>query len=134
MNVNVIVEKGTDNRFSAFMDYTGFDFGLSGFGQTAEEAIKDFYKCWEEEQGMLKQEKKEIPELEFNIKHDVTAFLDYYNGILSKSGLERITGINQKQLWHYSSGRRRPTKKTALRIQTNLHRFADSLKQVQFID
>jgi len=64
---------------------------------------------------------------------DVTSFLDYYAGILSKSGIEKITGVNQKQLWHYASGLRKPTLKTSLRIQENLHRFADDLKQVRFI-
>jgi hypothetical protein len=134
MKVDVIVEKGKDNLFSVNMDYYELDFGLSGFGKTADAAINDFYQCWEEEKEMCKNEGKEIPELEFNIKYDITSFLDYYAGILSKSGLEKITGINQKQLWHYSSGRRKPTKKTSEKIQTNLYRFAEKLKQVQFID
>jgi len=134
MKVNVIVEKGADNRFSAYMDYHELDFGLSGFGKTAQEAVKDFYECYEEEKAMCKQEGKECPELEFEIQYTVTAFLDYYSGILSKSGLEKITGINQKQLWHYSSGKRRPTQRTASRIRDNVYRFADNLKKVHFVD
>jgi len=134
MKVNVIVEKGKDNLFSVNMDYYELDFGLSGFGATVDEAIKDFYQCWEEAKAMCKVDGKEIPKLEFNIKYDVTSFLDLYSGILSKSGLEKITGVNQKQLWHYSSGRQRPTRKTALKIQNNLHRFAENLREVQFAD
>jgi predicted RNase H-like HicB family nuclease len=134
MKVNVIIEKGKDNLFSVNMDYYELDFGLSGFGKTAEEAINDFYQCWEEAKEMCKNEGKEIPELEFNVKYDVTSFLDYYAGILSKSGLEKITGINQKQLWHYSSGRRKPTRKVTQRIQGSLHRFAENLREVQFVD
>ncbi|MDR0394503.1 MAG: helix-turn-helix domain-containing protein, partial [Tannerella sp.] len=80
------------------------------------------------------KEGRTAPDLDFNIRYDICSFLDYYEGILSKSGLERITGINQKQLWHYSSGKRRPTLKTAKKIQERLHCFADELKQVQFID
>ena len=134
MKVDVIVEKGNDNLFSVNMDYYKLNFGLSGFGKTANEAIKDFYECWEEAKEMCKNDGQDIPELEFNIKYDVTSFLDYYAGILSKSGLEKITGINQKQLWHYSSGKRRPTRQTTLRIQNNLHRFAENLRQVHFVD
>jgi len=74
-----------------------------------------------------------MPELEFNIQHDVSSFLDYYSGILSKSGLEKITGINQKQLWHYSSGKRKPKRQTTLQIQNGLHRFAENLKEVCFV-
>jgi hypothetical protein len=134
MKVDVIVEKGTDNLFSVNMDYYELDFGLSGFGKTASEAIDDFYLCWEEEKEMCEKEGKSIPELEFNIKYDVTSFLDFYAGILSKSGLEKVTGINQKQLWHYSSGKRNPKPATARKIQESLHRFADDLRQVQFVN
>ena len=134
MRVDVFVEKGKDNLFSVNMDYYELDFGLSGFGKTAAEAIDDFYQCWEEEKEMCEIEGKDIPELEFNIKYDVTSFLDFYSGILSKSGLEKVTGINQKQLWHYSSGRRNPKPKTARKIQESLHRFADDLRQVQFVN
>ena len=133
MKVKVIVEKGKDNRFSAYMDYYELDFGLSGFGKTAREAINDFYECYEEAKIMQSREGKIAPELEFEMVHDLNSFLDYYAGILSKSGLEKITGINQKQLWHYSSGNRRPKSETAKKIQERIHQFADDLKQVQFV-
>jgi len=94
------------------MDYYELDFGLAGFGATAQEAIKDFYECYEEAKIMQANEGKTVPELEFEVKHDVTSFLDYYSGILSKSGFEKITGINQKQLQYYSSGHRKPRPNT----------------------
>jgi len=133
MKVNVIIEKGTDNRYSAYMDYYEFDFGLSGFGKTTKEAINDFYECYEEEKIMQAREGKTAPELEFEIHYDVCSFLDYYGDILSKSGLEKVTGINQKQLWHYSSGKRHPKPETVKKIQDRLHRFAGDLLQVQFV-
>lgn len=134
MKVNVVIEKGTDNRYSAYMDYYEFEFGLSGFGKTAQEAINDFYECCEEAKIMQEREGKIMPELEFDIYYDVCSFLDYYGGILSKSGLEKVTGINQKQLWHYSSGKRHPKPATVKRIQERLHGFADNLRQVQFVN
>jgi len=132
--VKVIVECGKDGKFSAFMDCYDYDFGLAGFGSTAKEAIADFYVCVEEEKAMCQKEGKTMPKLEFEIQYDVTSFLSYYSGILSKSGLEKITGINQKQLWHYASGKRRPTRQTTLKIQKNLHVFAENLREVHFID
>ena len=132
-NVKVIVERGSDNRYSAYMDYYEFDFGLAGFGNSAKEAITDFYKAYEEEKNMRIDEGKVIPDLKFDIHYDVCSFLDYYSDILSKSGLEKVTGINQKQLWHYSSGARHPKPATAKKIQDSLHRFADDLKQIQFV-
>jgi len=132
--VKVIVDRSKDGSFSANMIYYEFDFGLSGFGDTAREAIKDFFECYEEAKQMNAAEGKETPDLEFEFEYDVSSFLNYYSGILSKSGLEKVTGISQKQLWHYSSGLRRPTLKTREKIQAGLHRLANDLSQVTFID
>jgi len=131
--VKVIVERGSDNKYSAYMDCYEFDFGLAGFGNSAKDAIEDFNKAYEEEKSMCANENKSCPELLFEIKYDVCSFLNYYEDILSKSGLEKITGINQKQLWHYSSGKRRPKSETSKKIQERIHRFADDLSQVQFV-
>ena len=132
--VKVTVECGKDGKYSAFMDCCDYDFGLAGFGNTAKEAIKDFYACVEEEKKMCEKEGKTMPILEFNIQYDVASFLDYYASILSTSGLEKITGVNQKQLWHYSSGKCKPKRNTVLQIQNNLHNFAENLKEVCFIN
>jgi len=131
--VKVIVECGKDGKFSAFMDNYDYDFALAGFGNTAQEAINDFYACVEEEKLMCEKEGKSMPQLIFEIQYDVPSFLNYYSGILSKSGLEKITGINQKQLWHYSSGKRKPKRQTTLQIQNGLHRFAENLSQISFL-
>jgi len=37
--------------------------------------------------------------------------LNYYKGIFTLSALERLTGINQKQLQHYASGLRNTSTK-----------------------
>ena len=132
--VKVIVERGNDDRYSAYMDNYDFNFGLAGFGNSAKAAIDDFYEAFEEEKAMSTNEGKAIPDLEFEISYDVCSFLDFYGGILSKSGLEKVTGINQKQLWHYSSGKRHPKPETVKKIQERLHRFAEDLKQVQFVN
>jgi len=132
--VKVIVERGSDSKYSAYMDYYEFDFGLAGFGNTAKDAIEDFYKSYEEEKTMCADEGKACPELLFEIHYDVCSFLNYYEDILSKSGLEIVTGINQKQLWHYSSGKRRPKYGTSKKIQERIHQFAEDLRQVQFVN
>jgi len=119
VKVKVIVECGTDGKYSAFMDCYDYDFSLAGFGNTAKDAVNDFYACVEEEKSMCEKEGKIMPELAFDIQYDVSSFLNYYSGILSKSGLEKITGINQKQLWHYSSGKRKPENKQPCKYKTD---------------
>ena len=65
-NVKVIIEQGSDNRYSAYMDYYDLDFGLAGFGATSSDAIIDFYEAYEQEKRMSAKEGKETPELIFD--------------------------------------------------------------------
>ena len=58
---------------------------------------------------------------------DVKSVLDFYSHVFTKSGLERITGINQKQLWHYASGNRTPRPEQALKLENALHDLGEEL-------
>lgn len=64
---------------------------------------------------------------ELSFKMDVKSLLQFYSGIFTKAGLERITGINQKQLWHYASGMRNPRPEQTLKIETALHKLGEEL-------
>jgi hypothetical protein len=46
------------------------------------------------------------------------SLFEYYKGVFTKSALERITGINQRQLQHYSSGLKKPRLAQKQKIQT----------------
>lgn len=77
----------------------------------------------------------EIPaELQGNyvidFRMDVRSFLSVYSGIFTKSGLERLTGINQKQLWHYANGKSVPRRAQVLRIEEALHRLGEELLSI----
>ena len=61
---------------------------------------------------------------------DVRSFLSVYSGIFTKSGLERLTGINQKQLWHYANGKSVPRRAQVLRIEEALHRLGEELLSI----
>lgn len=45
-------------------------------------------------------------ELEYELQ--VSAILHKYDGILTRAALSRVTGINERQLGHYMTGRRNP--------------------------
>ena len=49
-------------------------------------------------------------EYEIVYKYDTQSLLQYYSGILTNAALERLTGINQKQLWNYANGLSKPWK------------------------
>lgn len=109
------------------------DFLLLGQGNTVAEAIEDMKVAMEDIQELYKEKDKPFPELEFQYKYDLPSFLDYYSKILSFAALERLTGINQRQLSQYVQGYRKPSKETAKKIEEKLHLLAEELQQVQFV-
>ena len=66
-------------------------------------------------------------EYEFEYKFDVESLLFFYEKILSKAALERLTGINQKQLSHYACGRSKPRPAQAQKIVNALHTLGRDL-------
>lgn len=134
MKAQVIIERGADGTFDANMEFIkSIPFGLLGQGKTVAETIADFYNSYGEIQAMYKEEGKEYPALEFEFKYDVPSFLQYYAYAFTLAGLERITGVNQKQLGHYISGFRTPSQKTAQKIEEKIKGFAKEIESVRFV-
>ncbi len=131
--IKATIEHGGDGKYNVFTDYELPGYGILGFGDTAEAAVEDFYASYDEAREMMATEGKEVAEVSFEFYYDVASFLDLFAKMLSKPGLEAITGINQKQLWHYASGERKPKPETIHKIQQGLYNFADAIKQVRFI-
>lgn len=59
--------------------------------------------------------------------YDVESLLKYYEGIISNAALERLTGINKKQLWNYSHGVSKPRKEAKRKIENALHTLGQEL-------
>ncbi len=47
-------------------------------------------------------------EYEIEFRYDVQSILSYYSNVFTIPALERLTGINQKQLHHYATGLKKP--------------------------
>ena len=50
-----------------------------------------------------------------------------YCKIFTKSALEHLTGINQKQLWHYANGLSKPRPAQVKKIERALHQLGEEL-------
>lgn len=134
MKVQVTIERGADGTFDATMEYIkSVPFGLLGQGKTVAETISDFYNSYTEIQGLYAQEGKKCPDLEFEFKYDIPSFLQHYAYAFTLAGLERITDVNRKQLGHYISGFRKPSEKTARKIESKIKAFAQDLETVRFV-
>ena len=106
--------------------------GIYGEGDTVQEAKENLLDGL----NLFIKHNKELPEVlrgnyEIEYHFDVPSFLIYYSNIFTRSALEKITGINQKQLGHYVSGYRNPSKKTIEKIDNALHRLSGELSQVR---
>ena len=107
--------------------------GIFAAGDTLEETKADTYEA-------IRLIKKNLPEerwpeqikgeFEIEWKFDVPSFLEYYSSFISLAGMEKLTGINQKQLSNYLNHRAVPRRKQADRIVTGIHKFAHELLSI----
>lgn len=118
-----------ENGFSAFIESID---GIVATGATIEEikanlidALDDYTETCKELGCELPEELKDAYTVEFSM--DVKSLLAIYYGIFTKSGLEKLTGINQKQLWHYANGTSKPRRAQVLKIENALHRLGNEL-------
>ncbi|MDL2208142.1 hypothetical protein LJB97_00800 [Parabacteroides sp. OttesenSCG-928-O15] len=122
-----IVVGASENHFGAYADNCD---GVYGGGDTAREAIANAMEGLR----LLKvsrpeQEWPEIIKGEYEVvySYDVQSILNYYLSIFTAPALERITGINQKQLHHYASGIKKPRIQQKDKIIDGLHRLGKEL-------
>lgn len=132
-NVVAIIEKASDGRYSIFSDDDNLPFLLTGTGATVAEAYDVFLGGYLDMKRIFEEDGKEFEELSFEFRYDVPSFLQQYAYALTLAGLERITGVSQKQLSHYINGVRKPSKATTKKIEDKLKAFGNEIASVRFI-
>ena len=126
--IEAIIERAKDGTFSVFCTTEIF----TGMGDTAEAAKLDMKKQMDVFKKTAIEDGFSYPDFlneEFEIvyKFNTESLLEYYSGILSLSGLEKITGIHQKQLWNYLHGKSKPRKAQIEKIEKGLHSLGSEL-------
>ncbi len=130
--VTAIIETGPDHHFSIYSDSDDYPYGIIGIGDTIAEAKEDFLVAYEEMRECIQDRGEEFVEAEFVFRYDIPSFLQEFAFAFTLAGLERITGINQKQLGHYVSGYRKPSAKTIRKIEEGIHNFSEQLSLIHF--
>ena len=131
-NVIVTVEK-SENNYSAFIETL---LGCVTTGKTMDELRHNMYEAVEFHlEGMI-EDGIDIPEpfkgkYRLVFRFDTECLLAHYKGIFTNSALERLTGINQRQLQRYASGKSRPMRPQQIKIQKALHRLGEELLDVE---
>ena len=72
-------------------------------------------------------------EYELIFKIDAATFINYYSNVFTKAALSRITGINERQLWHYAAGVHKPRRKQAEKMQNGIKSLTHELESIQLI-
>jgi predicted RNase H-like HicB family nuclease len=126
--IEAIIERAKDGTFNVFCTTEIF----TGMGDTAEAAKLDMQKQMDVFKKTAIEDGFSYPDFlneEFEIiyKFNTESLLEYYSGILSLSGLEKITGIHQKQLWNYLHGKSKPRKAQIEKIEKGLHSLGSEL-------
>jgi predicted RNase H-like HicB family nuclease len=70
---------------------------------------------------------------DFSFKIDAATFINYYSNVFTKAALSRITGINERQLWHYAAGLHKPRKRQLEKIQKGIRRLTQELNDLHFL-
>ena len=110
--------------------------GVSGGGENLEACKTNILEGLR----LLKESRPKIhwPEIlrggyEIEYRYDVQSILSYYASVFTKPALERLTGINQKQLHHYATGLKKPREPQRKKIELALHRLGSELMSVHFV-
>ena len=126
--LNVIIERAEGN-FSAYLREVE---GITATGETIDEIKSSIIEAVDEYKFSCRELSLGVPaeldgDYEFSFELDIRSFLTIYQGIFTKSGLEKLTGINQKQLWHYAKGVSKPRQAQRQKIENALHRLGSEL-------
>ena len=72
-------------------------------------------------------------EFPLKFKIDAATFINYYSSIFTKAALSRITGINERQLWHYAAGVHKPRKQQLEKIQKGINALTEELAAINLL-
>ena len=126
--IEAVIERAKEGTYSVYCINEMF----TGMGDTAEAAKMDMRQQMDFFKKTAIEDNFSYPDFldgDFEIlyKFDTESLLEYYSGILSLSGLEKITGIHQKQLWNYLHRKSKPRKAQIERIEKGLRTLGSEL-------
>ena len=129
--VRAFIEIGKNLDYDICTDAdAGISFMILGQGKSIAEAKQDFYDCLEEMKSCYVESDDDFPDVEFEFVYDIHSFLKY--SPFSLTWLSGATGINKKQLSHYTTERKNPNRATLQKIQSAVNNFVADYSQVNF--
>ena len=129
-NLQVIVEYAGDN-LSAYIN----DLPIVAVGKNLNDIKRDITEAiqvYKESCAELGVEISDLVKGEYELTFviDATTFINSDSNIFTKAALSRITGINERQLWHYAAGLHKPRKRQLERIQRGVQSLTEELNSI----
>ena len=131
MKVEARVEREPgEKNFSCYMHIDSLNCGVLGVGSSAKAAIKDMLSGWKDETDELREEGKEIPELEIKYKFDVGSLFNYYD-FINVSGVSREIGVSPSVMRQYAIGIRKPSPERKKEIMMGIKSLASKMQTAE---
>lgn len=131
--VEVIVEHA-ENNLSAYIEGAPV-ITVGNDVKEIEKNMKEAVELYLESCKEMNIAPVEILQGEFTLKFkiDAATFINYYSSIFTKAALSRITGINERQLWHYAAGVHKPRKQQLEKIQKGINALTEELAAINLL-
>ena len=130
MSILILNTSKTPEGYSASCDLlpgwvVAFTGNFDEFKEYVLESIDFFVEC-------AKNDGEEYPaifdeEYQISYKFDIQSLFCHYQNNFSFAALQHITGVNQRQLWHYAAGRSKPRRNQAEKIVASLNKLGKEL-------
>lgn len=131
--VEVIVENAGDN-LSAYIEGAPI-MTVGNDVKVIEKNMKEAVELYLDSCKEMNIAPVEVLQGEFTLKFkiDAATFINYYSSIFTKAALSRITGINERQLWHYAAGVHKPRKQQLEKIQKGINALTEELAAINLL-
>lgn len=131
--VEVIVENAGDN-LSAYIEGAPV-ITVGNDVKEIEKNMKEAVELYLDSCKEMNIAPVEVLQGEFTLKFkiDAATFINYYSSIFTKAALSRITGINERQLWHYAAGVHKPRKQQLEKIQKGINALTEELAAINLL-
>jgi predicted RNase H-like HicB family nuclease len=127
--IKIIIERNEDG----FWAYAENEKGITGGGESVEACKQDILDSIETLKGLDGKNKFKYKEGEYELiyKFDTESLLEYYKGIITNTGVEKLTGINHKLVSQYATGLKKPRLAQRKKIEEGLHKLGKELLAIE---
>ena len=122
----VIIERASDGTFACYLMDDFDTFGLSGYGNSVEEAKTDFWRAYDEIKEIEESEGRKMPKFSAVYKYDMQSFFDYFN-FLNITRIAERSGINPSLLRQYSKGISKAGERQYRKLNDAMSKIAEEL-------